>query len=58
MSIKNKNLRVRLNLQINEDVKQKSDVLREKHHLNISSLCRDAIEKKYQELENENKPVK
>lgn len=57
MSIKDKKLRVRLNLQINEETLKMSNILREKHHVNISSLCREAIVKMYEKLENENNQV-
>ena len=32
----------------------KIKVMRNKHQLNISAVIRDALKKKYQELENEN----
>jgi len=51
MSIKNKKLRIRLNLQINEQILKMTEILREKHHINISSLCRDAISNEYEKME-------
>ncbi len=56
MSIKGKKLRIRLNLQIDEETLKITNILREKHHINISSLCREAISNKYKEL-NENNPI-
>lgn len=52
MSIKNKNLKIRLNLQIDKKILETTKVLREKHHINISSLCRDVILKTYNKLEH------
>ena len=57
MSIKDKKLRIRLNLQIDEETKQMSDNLRLKHHVNISSLCREAIRNMYEKLENEDNKI-
>jgi len=51
MSIKNKNLRIRLNLQINEQILKMANILREKHHINLSSLCREAIVNMYKKME-------
>ena len=51
MSKKSAGLKVRLNLQVDEETSKKSVVLRQKHHINLSSLCRDAIIKKFEELE-------
>lgn len=51
MSIKSKNLRVRLNLQINEQILKMANILREKHHINLSSLCRKSIIDLYNKLE-------
>lgn len=52
MSTKSKKLKIRLNLQIDEETKEMSSVLREKNHINISSLCRDAIRKTYYQLKD------
>ncbi len=51
MNNKTKQLKVRLNLQIDNATREMSNILREKHHLNISSLCRQTIIDKYNELE-------
>ncbi len=56
MSTKHKKLRVRLNLQIDEETLKITNILRETHHINISSLCREAISNKYKEL-NENNQI-
>ena len=58
MNTKTKNLKVRLNLQIDVETRKFCEVLRGKHHINISSLCRDAIVNTYKRLENENNQVK
>ena len=50
MNIKTKNLKVRLNLQIDKDTREICNVLRSKNHINISSLCREAIINKYKEF--------
>ena len=57
MSTKDKKLRIRLNLQINEETKKMSDELREKNHVNISSLCREAIRNMYQRLNDEDNKI-
>lgn len=49
MSIKNK----RLNLLVDNDSYRKSKILREKYHINISSLCREIIAKTYDRLESD-----
>ena len=51
MSINNKKLRVRLNLQIDEKTLRMTQIMRKKHHINISSLCREAITDMYKKLE-------
>lgn len=56
MSTKDKKLRIRLNLQIDEETLKITKILREIHHINISSLCRESILKKYKEL-NENNQI-
>jgi uncharacterized protein YlbG (UPF0298 family) len=38
------------------ELKAKIDEMKKEHHLNISAVIRDSLEKKYQEL-NENKPI-
>ena len=58
MSIKSKKLRVRLNLQIDEATLEMTKIMRDKHHINLSSLCREAITNAYQRLESENNKVK
>jgi hypothetical protein len=55
MSRKDNNLKVRLNLQIDEETLKMTKNLREKHHINLSSLCRESIIKKYKELNENNK---
>ena len=55
MSRKTKNLKVRLNLQIDENTLKMTNILREKYHINLSSLCRETIINKYQELNENNK---
>jgi hypothetical protein len=52
MSIKTKNLKIRLNLQIDNPTLEMSKILREKHHINLSSLCREAIVNAYKKIEN------
>ena len=37
----------RLNLQLDDETKEMSNVLRQKYHINISSLCREAIRDAY-----------
>jgi len=54
MSIKGNKLRIRLNLQIDEETKKMSDNLRLRHHINISSLCREAIRNIYRSLNEKN----
>ena len=44
--------KIRLNLQIDSDTLCMTKILREKHHINISSLAREAIVNKYKKLEN------
>jgi len=51
MGRKNKNLKVRLNLQIDELTLKMTKILREKHHINLSSLCRKSIIDLYNRLE-------
>ena len=51
MSIKTKKLRIRLNLQIDQQTSKMAKILREKHHINLSSLCRKAIIDFYGKLE-------
>ena len=51
MGTLDKKLRIRLNLQIDEKTKEMSEVLREKHHINLSSVCREAIKAIYSKLE-------
>ena len=48
MSIKNK----RLNLLVDEDSYAKSKILKQKYHINISSLCREAIIKAYEQIKS------
>jgi hypothetical protein len=55
MQKKTKKPIVRFNLQINEDIKNMIAVMKTKHHINISSLCREAVINTYNKLENENK---
>ena len=57
MNTKNKNLKVRLNLQIDRDTREICNILRDKHHINISSLCREAIQNMYEKLENEDNKI-
>ena len=54
MSTKNKNIKIRLNLQIDKDTLIKSNILREKYHINISSFCREAINNLYNKLNKKN----
>jgi post-segregation antitoxin (ccd killing protein) len=54
MNTKTKNLKVRLNLQIDKETREVCNLLRDKHHINISSLCREAIINKYKELDENN----
>jgi hypothetical protein len=57
MNTKTKNLKMRLNLQIDKDTREICNVLRDKHHINISSLCREAILDMYKKLENEDNKI-
>jgi len=47
----NKKLKIRLNLQIDEETLNMTIVLRKKHHINISSLIRDFIISTYNKIE-------
>ena len=47
MCAKEKQLRSRLNLILDKEVEEMSNVLRQKYHINISSLCREAIRDAY-----------
>ena len=49
-----KNLKVRLNLQIDEETLAMTRIMREKYHINLSSLCREAIIASYNKLEYKN----
>jgi hypothetical protein len=40
-----------------DELVDKIKFMREKHQLNVSAVIRDALEKKYQELKNENNKV-
>jgi hypothetical protein len=51
MSTKNKQLKIRLNLQIDKKIFDMINIMREKHYINISSLCRKAIVDMYNKLE-------
>jgi hypothetical protein len=51
MSKKNQVVKARLNLAIGEDIVMMAEVLRTKHHLNISSICREAVINWYNKLE-------
>ena len=51
MGRKNENLKVRLNLQIDRQTLKMTKILREKHHINLSSLCREAIVNMYKKME-------
>jgi regulator of extracellular matrix RemA (YlzA/DUF370 family) len=42
---------VRINTQVDAKTGRRSVVLRTKHHINLSSLIREAINNKYEELE-------
>lgn len=46
-----KEMKIRLNLQINPEIEQMVKVLREKHSINFSSFCRNAIIDLYKKLE-------
>jgi len=48
MSNKKKN---RLNLMVDDETQEMSNVLRDKHHVNISSVARQAIRDLYNKLE-------
>ncbi len=51
MNKTNQVVKARLNLMIGEDIVKMADVLRTKHHLNISSICREAVVNWYNKLE-------
>ena len=53
MSIKSKQLKFRLNLLVDKNIREKSIILRDEYHINISSLCREAIDNKYKVLTDE-----
>ncbi len=42
---------VRINTQVDAETGRRSVVLRMKHHINLSSLIREVINRKYEELE-------
>ena len=61
MSRISKNLKVRLNLQIDEVTLGMTRIMRDKYHINLSSLCREAITNAFHKLEQltyENNKVK
>ena len=43
--------RLKVGIQVDKEVHEKSLVLRNKHNVNISSLCRNAIVSEYDKLE-------
>lgn len=51
MKTKNKKSIVRFNMQIDNETIKMIKIIREKHHINVSSLCREAIVNMYQKLE-------
>lgn len=51
MTEKNNKWRLRIGIQVDKEVHDKSLVLRDKHNVNISSLCRNAIIAEYEKLE-------
>lgn len=51
MMTKKKDNRLKLTLQIDEDILKSIKNLRDKHHVNISAICRDAITEWERKLE-------
>lgn len=46
-----RNSKTKLNLQMEDDLARMVDVLRTKHHINTSSVCREALVNLYNKLE-------
>jgi hypothetical protein len=51
MNKNNQSGKSRLNISVGENVVEMADVLRTKHHLNISSIIREAVISWYNKLE-------
>lgn len=51
MSTNKQIVKARLNLSVGENIVEMAEVLRIKHHLNISSICREAVINWYNKLE-------
>lgn len=53
-----RNSKTKLNLQMEDDLARMVDILRVKHHINTSSVCREALANLYNKLESMEAVVK
>lgn len=47
-----RNSKTKLNLQMEDELARMVDILRAKHHINTSSVCREALTNLYNKLES------